>query len=111
MTRSDFEKITELNEIIKKYQECKEYFEPTYRYSKSDIEKENKRRFPYNMNLKKKDQETAICHIDLFGWGGGKSIDVDIEFIEYCRVYFENKVKSLQAEIDSYFEKENTDND
>ena len=45
------------------------------------------------------------------GGGTGKSIDVDIEFIEYCRVYFENKVKSLEAEIDSFFEKENTDND
>ena len=111
MTKSEFEKIGELKEVLKKYQECKEYFEPTNRYGKDDIDDAYKHRFPFNIFFIKKDKKTASCHIDIKGWGGGKSLDVDKDFIDYCRAYFENKVKSLEAEIDSYFEKENCNNE
>jgi hypothetical protein len=112
MTKSEFEEVNELKEILRKYKECEKYFDPNDRYCKSDIDKAYKyHRFPFNIFFNKKDDKTVSCNIDLIGWSGGKSIDVDIEFIKYCRVYFENKVKSLEAEIDSYFEKENCDND
>ena len=107
MTKSEFEKIGELNKDLKKYQECKEYFEPINRYSKSEIDKAYKHRFPFNLISFKKNNTTALFHIDIKGWVGGQSIDVDKEFIDYCRAYFENKINLIEAEIDSYFEKEN----
>ena len=112
MTKSEFEKVNELKEEVKKYEECKMYFEPQHRNSKSDIDKVCKRyKFPFRIFFKRKDENTIECRLNLKEWIGGNSIEVDEQFLEYCRAYFENKVKSLKAEIDSYFEKENTDND
>lgn len=104
MTKYELKKAQELNEEIERLKECVDYFSPVTsgRYNSfgrlsPSAENTLKKRFPFTFKLSKKDNKTANCELHLQGYGGGMPIWVDKEFVDYCKVYFEEKLK--EAEI------------
>lgn len=69
--------------------------------SRSDKEKakENvkKLRFPYYLNCLKKDNKNHV-RLNVKGFFGGETVEVDNEFVDMCLEYFKMKRKALDDE-------------
>lgn len=114
MTNIELQKAQELHEEIKRMKECVTYFSPitSGRYnsfgklSPSAELTLKEKRFPFVFRLSKRDRKTANCELHIQGYFGGMPIWVDKAFVDYCKVYFENKLKELEKEFEEFTTKE-----
>ena len=107
MTERELQKAQELKDNIEQIKECVDYFSPVtngkyFSYGKLSPSAERilkDSRFPFSFRLSKKDNKTANCELHIQGYGGGKPIWVDKDFVDYCKSYFENKLKEAEQQF------------
>lgn len=110
MTYEELQKAEELKKDIENLKECVDYFSPATngkyfsfgKLSQSAERTLTTNKFPFCFRLSKKDNKTANCELHIQGYGGGKPIWVDKEFVDYCKVYFENKLKEAEKEFSKF---------
>ena len=122
MTEWELKEAQELKEHIDKMKECVNYFSPetngkysglgSRQYPLSDDARDKIEfwKFPFNFKLIKKDKNTANCELHIKGYFGGMPIEVDKNFVDYCRAYFENEVKKAEEAFESFTVKGGVDN-
>ena len=107
MTERELQKAQELKDNIEQIKECVDYFSPLTngkyfscgKLSRSAETTLATKRFPFWFKLSKKDNKTANCELHIQAYGGGAPIYVDKEFVDYCKSYFENKLKEQTNRI------------
>ena len=98
MTECELQIAQELQEQIVRMEKCVDYFSPETK--RGCGEKGRKiiefNKFPFNFSLFKKSKTTANCELHIKGYFGGMPIEVDKNFVEYCRVYFEKELQKAE---------------
>ena len=108
MTECELQKAQELQEQIVRMKKCVDYFSPE---TKRGCDERGRKiiefnKFPFNFCLSKKSKTTANCELHIKGFFGGMSIEVDKNFVEYCRTYFERELQKAEEEFANYNVKE-----
>lgn len=118
MTDFEFKEAQELKKNIEHLKECVEYFSPLtngryngWNYELSETAKNaiKFKRFPFTFKLTKKDKITANCEIQIKGYFGGTPLEVDKNFIDYCRAYFENELEKAKTQFAKFTTRSDTE--
>lgn len=114
MTEYELKKAQELQERIKTIEGCVDYFSPEtngkysgmgmsqYPLSESAKNKLRFEKFPFIFKLFTKDKTTAHCELHIKGYFGGTPLEVDKNFVDYCRAYFEKELEKAKEEFASF---------
>ena len=107
MTDEKLEKANLIKQDIERLEQCVWFFSSKQsgicnrydRYDRDDVERAKKRRFPYLFEGFVKDDKNK-ARLNYHGFFGGKTIEVDDDFISMCREYFEIRLAEKKTEFE-----------
>lgn len=117
MTDYELQQAQELKENIEHIKECVEYFNPLTngrfngwgnKLSQTAEKALKYEKFPFTFKLTKKDKKTANCEIHIKGYFGGMALEVDKNFIDHCRAYFENELEKAKTQFAEFTTRSDT---
>lgn len=106
MTKEQVEKLEEIKKDMEIYDKAISVFDIKKHgfLSKSDREKTQeiikKKRFAYLLECLRKDNQNHV-RLNVKGYFGGQTIEVDQEFVDMCLSYFKNKREKLEKEFEA----------